>query len=169
MAGRKVNARAFVDATLKTTAVLTFTDLESGESVTDDFTVVYYALSPKKARELDDWVEEFDRKSAALDERRAAHETAEAQRRLKAEADEEPFTPQPFTDPETESLQYGLAKLVAQMIHSLPDILDDDERPLAITAETLSTFASQNLRSIRDAVAKHTATDPTKPVSSPST
>lgn len=185
---KKVNAKAFIDATLKTTATLTFIDPQTQEPVTDDFTVVYFALSPRKADELDAWIEDYDRRVAALDERRRAHEAEESRSRLKYEADEaereekakaagetfiaEPFVETPFEDPEEAELKHGLAQLVAKMVHSLPEIVEgegEDERPVEITSELLAGFAAQNLRSIRDAVRKHAATDPTKPASSPST
>ncbi|MCA1615050.1 MAG: hypothetical protein LC795_15640 [Acidobacteria bacterium] len=168
---KKVRVSAFVDATLKTTALLTFLDPETQEPVTDEFTVVYYALSPKKAAELDAWVEDYDRRYSALEARRDAHEAEEAKRRLKAEAEGGTFVEQPFADPEEVELKHGLAQLVARMVQSIPDIVEgegDEERPVEITADLLSTFAAQNLRSIRDAVRKHAATDPTKPASSPS-
>jgi hypothetical protein len=186
MAEKKVRASAFVNATLKTTAPLTFIDPETGESKTDDFTVIYRALSPRQSAELGEWLNDLDRKTEALLRRAAAHDTAEAQRRLRHDADEadreekaqaagETFTPtpfeaRPFEDPETESLRYALAQLVARMVVSLPDIVDDEgEAPIAVTPETLSGFAESNLRSIRDAIWKHGAADPTKPASSPST
>lgn len=168
MALKKVRASAFVDATLKTTAPLTFIDPDTQEPVTDDFTIVYYALSPKKADELDEWIEAYDRRFAALEERRTAHEAEQARLRLKADAEGQAFTETLFSDPEEDELRHGLAQLVARMVASIPEIVeevDGEERPITITAETLAGFASQNLRSIRDAVRKHAATDPTKPAS----
>ncbi|HEY0171516.1 MAG TPA: hypothetical protein VGB98_10870 [Pyrinomonadaceae bacterium] len=180
MTQKKVRASAFVDATLTTTAQLTFID-DGGEGVTDTFKVVYYALSPRRARELDEWVADFDKRVDAFNARRAAHDAAEARRRLQHDAAEaereeraaaanEPFTPRqfvevPFVDEEEEGLQHALAQFVARLVHSIPEIVGEDDQPLVITADTLAGFAGQNLRAIRDAVLKDTATDPTKPVS----
>jgi len=165
MAQKKIRANRFVDATLKAKALLTFIDEETGESVTDKFEIVYFALSPKKALELDEWVADFDRRVESLEERHRQHEANEAQRRLKADAEEVKFIPLPFVDEEETSLQHALAQFVARLVSSIPEIIGDDDKPVAITAETLSGFASQNLRAIRDAVLKDSATDPTAPVS----
>lgn len=162
---RKIKAKAFVDATLRTKAPLTFIDEATGERTTEEFTVVYYAFSPKRAQEVERWAEEFDRRVAALEERRRQHEESQAALRLRAEADEKPFTEIPFSDPEEAELQHGMAQFLARVVHSLPEIVGEDDRPIEVTAEALSGFAAQNLRSIRDAIQKDSATDPTLPVS----
>ncbi len=166
MALKKVRAAAFVDAMLATTATLTFTDLETGEPKTDDFKIIYFALSPKKADELDRWIEDYDRRLEALEARRQAHEAAQAKERQAAEAAGGTFEERPFEDPEEDELKHGLAQLVAKMVKSIPEIVEgegEEERPIAITAETLSGFAAQNLRSIRDAIRRDAATDPARP------
>jgi len=165
MAQKKIRATRFVDATLKTTAPLTFIDEETGESVTDTFEIIYFALSPRKALELDEWVADFDRRIEALDARRRKHEESQAQARLTAVAEDLPFVDELFIDAETEGLQHALAQFVARLVSSIPEIVGDDEKPITITAATLSGMASQNLRAIRDAVLKDTATNPTPPAS----
>lgn len=180
MAKKKVRASAFVDATLKTTALLTFIDPETKEQVTDEFTVEYLALSPKKADALEEWMVKHDKRLEALEERRRAHEGEQATARQKADAEGQPFTEKPFEDPEEAELKHGLAQLVARMISSIPEIEEDDGSPFTVrrgeggepdeaSVSTLAGWAAQNLRSIRDAVRRHAATDPTKPASSPST
>lgn len=163
MAQRRIKAKAFVDATLKTKAPLTFIDEATGERTTEDFTVVYYAFSPKRAQEVEAWAAEFDRRGAALEDRRRAHDEEQAQLRLKADAESQPFTETPFTDPEEAELQHGMAQFLARVIHSLPEIVGEDDKPVEITADTLAGFAAQNLRSLRDAIQKDSATDPTLP------
>lgn len=187
MAKKKVPVSAFVDTTLKTTALLTFIDPETREQVTDEFTVEYFALSPKQADELDEWKATFEKRLIALEERESAHLAAEARRRLQhdvAEAEREeqakaaneafvpkPFEEQPFEDPEEKELKFGLAQFVKRMVSSIPEIVEGEgekERPAELTVEVYAGWAAKNLRSLRDAVLKDTATDPTKPASSPS-
>jgi hypothetical protein len=188
MAQKKVSAKAFVDATLKTKALLTFVDPQTGEGQTDEFEIVYRAFSPKKWEEFGEWARDFDKKIEALEGRFNAHQAEEAKRRLRHDAEEsereesalaagEAFTPAPFEaappfdDPEVGELKYALAQIVARLVVSIPEIVEgegEEERPIPITVETLSEFAESNLRSIRDAVFKHSAADPTRPASSPS-
>jgi hypothetical protein len=185
MAKKRVSAKAFVNATLQTSAPLTFIDPDTGEGQTDDFKIIYYALSSRRRRELDEWVADFNKKVEALNQRAQAHHAAEAQRRLRHDAAEaereekareagEPFTPapfeeRPFDDPEAEELRYADARFVAKLVHSIPEILDaEGEKPLVITAEALSEFSETNVQSIRASIERHSTADPTKPASSPS-
>lgn len=187
MAKKTVSARAFVNATLKTTARLRFVDLDTGDATEDDFVIEYFALSPKKADELATWSEEFDKRVDAFNARLRAHAESEAQRRLKHEAAEaereeaaraagetfvsEPFKERPFEDPEEAELKHALAHVVSRMLASIPEIVeevDGQERPMPITPETLAGFDQRNLLAIRDAIDADTKAGPTKPASSPS-
>jgi hypothetical protein len=72
---------------------------------------------------------------------------------------------------EEDETNRSVAKSLAGVVVSLPDITDDNERPLAITEETLNEFANENLTAIYQAILKDIRPTPAPTTStvSPST
>jgi hypothetical protein len=159
MARKKVNRKKFIDATLTTLVKLTFDDENEGR-VTDDFKLVYYALSPRKQLEIDQWAEAYDEKQKERAARKALAKTArdkQATGESLSDDEQAALTADDASDAqaEDEAEVYVLAELLAQMIHQLPEIVEgegEDEKPMAITVEELAGFAPQNLLAMRDAI-----------------
>jgi hypothetical protein len=60
-----------------------------------------------------------------------------------------------------------MAKYLAKAVKCMPEVVDDDEQPVAITFEFFDAMETDNLRSIFDAVQEgYNGGGPTQPISS---
>lgn len=146
MAKKKVRVDRFVDNKATTKVTLVFE--EDGDSQSDEFKLRYSAVSPKRQRAIDEWAEGFNAEQGRRDEERAE----ELKQAREAKADEATLAEIERRHDDAE--RYALAEFLVMMGVELPEIVDDAEHPVEITADLLATFETKNLLAIREAIRK---------------
>lgn len=68
-----------------------------------------------------------------------------------------------FRDKVREKDDLYLSDILLPVIESLPDFVDDEERPIKITAEVLESLNSINLRALQQAIEEHLTGPKTQP------